>query len=153
MSDNRADSLDINVLIDLFGKRESYFAEASQLKSAAILKDIEVWGTINSYTDVFYILKGFFDSGVIQDAFIEGMNYFNVCSVDSADILETAKLKWADFEDCLVTVCAKKLRADYILTRDKDGFVHASTPALTPAEFLEMFEAETGISYAEVVVD
>lgn len=144
--------LDTNVLLDLYGKREGFYEEAVKLKCAAVFGDIDIWATANSYTDVFYLLSKAASSATVQDAFIEGSEVFNICSVDSVDIITAAQQKWQDFEDCLVDVCAKKLKAHYILTRDKKGFKQAGTPCLTPAEFLALYEQETGLSYAELAL-
>lgn len=143
--------LDTNVLIDFFGKRAPFYQDAVKLKAAALFGDIEIWATANSFTDVFYILHKTHDSHAIQDMFIASKEILNICSVTSEVILSTAEKKWPDFEDCLIDTCAKNIRADYVLTRDKEGFSFSHTPISSPKEFFLEFEETTGISYAELV--
>ena len=45
---------------------------------------------------------------------------------------------------------AEKVRANYIVTRDKAGFARAGVPAMTPRELLEEVSSKTGHHYAEV---
>ena len=76
-----------------------------------------------------------------------------ICSVTSDDIFDSADQKWPDFEDCLIHTCAKKIRADYIITRDLDGFIQSSIPSVSPLEFFLDLEEKRGISYAEVFAE
>ncbi|MDR3271257.1 MAG: PIN domain-containing protein [Peptococcaceae bacterium] len=42
-----------------------------------------------------------------------------------------------DFEDALVAVCAEKIKADYIVTRDETFLLcQSSVPLIRPEEFL-----------------
>lgn len=141
--------IDTNILIDYFGRREKFYHEAVKLKAAAFFGDIDIWATSNSFTDVFYILHKEHPSHVIQDMFLAAKNHINVCSVTQDDIFNTAQEKWSDFEDCLIYTCAKKIRVDYLLTRDIDGFLRCDIPCLTPSDFFSVFEEQTGISYED----
>lgn len=144
--------IDTNILIDYFAKRDYFYQDAVKLKAVSFFGDIDVWATSNSFTDVFYILHKEHESQVIQDCFLASKEFLNICSVTSDDIFSTATEKWADFEDCLLYRCAKKLKADYLLTRDKEGFLRADIPCLSPSEFFVAFEAETGISYDDITM-
>lgn len=143
--------LDTNVLIDFFGRRPLFYNEAAQLKAAAFFGDIEVWATANSLTDVFYVLHKNHDSLTIQEAFLSSRDTLHICSVTSEDIYTTAERKWPDFEDCLIDVCARSVRADYLLSRDREGFAHAETNTISPEDFLILLREQTGISYAEII--
>ena len=145
--------LDTNILIDYFGERREFYEDAVKLRIAASFGDVELWGTTNSFTDVFYILRKDHDSQRIQELFLANRDLLHICSVTSEDIFCAAEEQWADFEDCLIHICAGKIRADYILTRDTKGFARASIPCFAPPEFFDVFEEKTRISYAEVFAD
>lgn len=55
--------------------------------------------------------------------------------------------RWADFEDCLVDVCAEKVKADFLLTRDEKGFAQAHVPVMSPGDFFNYIESEYQITY------
>ena len=48
-----------------------------------------------------------------------------------------------DFEDALVSACAKKVEADYIISRD-EKFLKGDSPVkvIAPKEFLQMFTSK-----------
>lgn len=142
--------IDTNILIDYFAQRNDFYDDTLKLKAAAVFGDIDIWATSNSLTDVFYILRKSHGSSIIQEMFLNAKELLNICSVTSEDIFATAEKKWPDFEDCLMYRCAEKIKADYLLTRDREGFFGANTPCLSPSEFFVMLEKEVGISYQDI---
>lgn len=142
--------LDTCVLIDYFSRREPYFDDCVKLRIMQAMGDVELWVSVKSFTDIFYVLRKVVDPSALQAAFIESLDFLNVCSVNGQDVRNAAKRAWADFEDCLVDVCAQKIKADHILTRDAKGFAHAKTNIMTPAGFVEAIKAESGLVYEEI---
>ncbi|MDR2196481.1 MAG: PIN domain-containing protein [Coriobacteriales bacterium] len=142
--------LDTNVLLDYFAQREPYYQQTVQLKAMSFFGDVELWATANSFTDVFYLMCKSNTSAEVQKAFLASFEYLGICSVTADDIREATSRAWDDFEDCLVAVCAEKLRAEYILTRDKTGFTASKIPAMEPAAFIDNMAATRGVSYAEL---
>lgn len=139
--------LDTNALIDLFGRRQPFFADCERLMLMRLFGDAELWTSAKSYTDVFYVLKKPLGSEAVQRMFSKSMEYLNVCSIDGADIARAASLEWPDFEDCLVSVAAEKIKADYILTRDVRGFSASKIPACSATEFFEEYGRSKGVFY------
>ena len=56
----------------------------------------------------------------------------------------------SDFEDCIVDVCADKIKADYVLTRDCSGFASSKEAVLDPKGFFAMLERDRGLTYGTV---
>jgi predicted nucleic acid-binding protein len=44
-----------------------------------------------------------------------------------------------DFEDCLQMECAKRVNADYIVTRDLPDFSNSNIAAISPMDFINKF--------------
>lgn len=76
--------------------------------------------------------------------------WINVCSVDSDDVKRALSCRWPDFEDCIVDVCTKKIKADYVLTRDRSGFAFSKEVVLDPEGFFGMLERDLGLTYGSV---
>ena len=51
------------------------------------------------------------------------------------------------FSDCLVSLAAEKVGADFLVTRDARGFERSRVPALSPQELFDYLERERGITY------
>ena len=97
--------------------------------------------------DRFYVLHKTYSSDYVQSAFEESYQWLEICSVDSADIHRATSRRWADFEDCLVDVCAEKVKADFLLTREEKGFAQAHVPVMSPGDFFNYIESEYQITY------
>ena len=65
------------------------------------------------------------------------MEIVKVCSVTNQDVLTAFQRKARDFEDCLVATCAKSIRCDCIVTRNKKDFEEFDIPLLTPSQLLQ----------------
>jgi predicted nucleic acid-binding protein len=57
----------------------------------------------------------------------------------ATDVTEAFNLAIDDFEDALFAQCAKRVRADYIVTRNTKDFVDSPIPSMEPDDFLNKF--------------
>ena len=142
--------LDTNILIDFFMQRKPFYEYTLKLQMLKEFGDGELWCSAKSFTDIFYVLNKSVSSEDIQRAFLVSLEFLRVCSIDGDDIKLAASLGWHDFEDCLIEVAAQKLKADFIITRDADGFKEGKTKAITPPLFFEWLKAEHNVSYEEI---
>lgn len=139
--------LDTNVLIDLYTQRPPESDIAQKLLIMKEFGDAELWASAKSFTDIFYVLHKTYSSDYIQRAFEESFQWLEICSVDNADIRRATSSRWSDFEDCLVSVCAEKIKADFLLTRDEKGFIESRIPTLSPSDFFNHLESEYRVVY------
>lgn len=142
--------IDTNVLLDVFLCREQFVADAKKLFIMKQLKDAELWIAAQSYTDLYYVGAKAHGSDRMQKILKEVFPLLNVCSIDGADISYALDEQWQDFEDCLIWRAAKKIKADYIVTRDVADFTCSDIPVLTPGEFFSTMESEQNLVYEEV---
>jgi hypothetical protein len=112
--------------------------------------DAELWASIQSFSDITYILRNQVDSEQLQKAFLTSLSFLHVCSLDQNDLEKACQALWGDFEDCLVARCSKKLKAEFIITRDAAGFAKSDTPALAPSEFFALLSKQYGLSYDSI---
>ena len=139
--------VDTNILIDFYQDRRPFSDLAVQLMVAESFGDVELWTSAKSFTDVFYVLSRRCEDTALQRAFKESLAWLNVCSVDKGDIERATERAWPDFEDCLVSLAAEKVGADFLVTRDARGFERSRVPALSPQELFDYLERERGITY------
>ena len=139
--------LDTNILIDYFGRRDPYYQDTVKLLVMQAVKDVELWSSSKSYTNVFYALRRAVPALPLQRAFAESFERIKPCSIDQDLLSIAAKREWNDFEDALVAACAERVQADFLITRDKTGFAKSKVPALSPQEFLDMIQRDYGFSY------
>ena len=140
--------LDTCVLFDILARRMS-FEESLKLLMPHSFGDLELWVSAKSYTDIFYVMKKQAASVEIQKVFRKSYKQFNICSVDKEALERAAELSWPDFEDCLISVCAEKIGADAIITRDEKGFALSTVGACSPADVIQLL-CDHGIQYEEI---
>ena len=139
--------IDTNVLIDYFGKRHPYYDEWYKLEVMRELGDANLWVSSESFTDTFYVLRRAVDPDSLQKAFIESLDFLNVCPVGEEEIGAVAERSWRDFEDCVIGVCAENVKADYIITRDTEGFSRCRTPSFSIGGFFDHLRERYGLEY------
>lgn len=140
--------LDTCVLFDIVARRMP-FEDSCRLFMPQAFGDLELWVSAKSYTDIFYVMRKQAASADIQQALMKTLDRFNVCSVDKSALNKALGMKWPDFEDCLISVCAEKVGADAIITRDVKGFGSSSVPAYSPTQVFELLEQQ-GICYEDI---
>ena len=140
--------LDTNIVYDILCKRPFDEGGLLQLKIMHAFGDVELWVSAKSFTDLFYLMRQELESPAAHDLLEESLSWLKACSVDEGDIKQALQARWHDFEDSLVNVCAEKVKADYLITRDEKGFRNASVPHGTASEFMEFVFEKTNVRYA-----
>ena len=61
----------------------------------------------------------------------------SVVELRDGTLLKAAELSCGDYEDAIQSVCAARVRADYIVTRNGKDFADSSIPAISPSDLLK----------------
>ena len=141
--------IDSNIVLDHIGRREPFYEMSRLVCLLGIVGEAETYISSTMITDIFYLLRKDFGSSEAQRMIEEDLSFLQVVGTSSTDVSDALSQRWEDFEDCLVSVCAKKVNADYIITRNIKDFKRSSIKALTPSELFEELESR-GIHYEEI---
>lgn len=142
--------LDTNVVIDYLGRQEPFYKDAERIIAAAYFGDARLWVAVQSFKDAYYVLEHYVESSRVQDAILKLLEVVNPVDLTGEDVVNAARLKWDDLEDCLIATCAVKAGADYLVTRDAKGFARSMVPAISPSEWASLVCAEEGVVYDSV---
>lgn len=145
--------VDSNIIIDFVLRREPFYVSARKLLVFTALGELEAWVGASQLTDVFYVLTS--KSGGMDPARAKALlrtlrERVHVCSLTQADVDAALASTWDDFEDACVHQSALKLKADAIVTRNKEDFERSFVPVLDCEELFALIEKEHGIVYGEV---
>ncbi len=129
--------LDNNVLIDALASRKPFDADAQNILRASAQGKCTCCFTANSATDIYYVLNRTKGAGVARESISRLLQLLPAVSVAGSDCKQALDLPIDDFEDALLAVCAAKVQADCIVTRD-ETFLKADSPVrlVSPADFL-----------------
>lgn len=105
--------IDTNVILDIFQKREPFFADSYQALRKSFQSAAKAKETLEQL------------SQLVTFADVQGM-----------DVHTALMRSMPDFEDAVVNAVAERNGASYILTRNIKDFAGSIVPAITPTAFL-----------------
>lgn len=128
--------IDTNIILDLIFKRNDYI-NISELFRNLNTKNIEIFVSASSVTDLFYIMKRITHD--IQKTYqLLGyvLKLVTVLPATSEDITCAFQQNWKDFEDCVLYTIAQKNRISAIISNNKKDFEDDTLPIYTASEYL-----------------
>lgn len=130
--------IDNNIVIDALRPNPEFETDAKKVFHLIWLDKITPYLCANSLTDIFYILKKVQGAEKTKTTIANLITAMNIVTIDVSDCINALALPMNDFEDALIAVCAQKIGADYIVSRDKE-FINAETKVqvITTSELLK----------------
>lgn len=134
--------LDNNIVIDALRPNPEFESDAKQIFYMIWQDKIALYLCANSLTDIFYILQKVQGAEKAKSSIANLMAAINIVPLTGDDCVKALALPMNDFEDAVIAVCAEKVGADCIVSRDKE-FINAGTAVevITPKLLMEKFAA------------
>ncbi len=132
---------DTNIIIDIWGKAPDFFHSYTAY-DVALVKRFEPCIAATMVTDFTYLLtaRKLLPSVASREAFGQLLDVFQVLDVNATDCKAAFACGMTDLEDAIIAQCAARHGVDFIVTRNKRDFAKSPIPALTPEEFLEIYQ-------------
>ena len=130
--------IDTNIILDLLLDRKPYSRHSEELFKFAESGQVKAFLTANSVTDIVYILRKAYDMETIRSNLIIMFEFIKILNVSASDISRAFEIESNDFEDAVVIQCAARIGAEYIITRNKEGFRKSQVKSLTAKDFIEL---------------
>jgi predicted nucleic acid-binding protein len=111
--------IDNNVVIDALRPNPDFEKDAKNVFRLIRDDKITPFLCANSLTDIFYILQKVQGAEKAKTTISNLITAFNVIPLTEDDCVEALALPITDFEDAIIAVCAQKVNADYIISRDE----------------------------------
>jgi len=129
---------DINVILDIFLKRDPHYSSAARLFSLIEEKKLKGYLSAQSFPTLFYILAKDLKRDKAMRVLEKLRIVFQVAAVDEKVIDLSLASAFKDFEDAVQYYSALHVKADYLITRDKSDYRVNRLPVMTPEEFLAL---------------
>jgi predicted nucleic acid-binding protein len=129
--------LDINILLDVLQRRHGFVKPAAALFAAIEKKQVVGYVAGHTITTAHYILRRSDGAAAAASAVSNLLLVLQVVPVERQDLMRALAMGWSDFEDAVQAVCADKVGADYIVTRDLHDFRGSPVAVRTPSEVLQ----------------
>lgn len=131
---------DTNIILDVMLDREPFAEKSANVLKLCEDRIIEGFITASSITDIFYLIrKQTHSNDIAYNATGTLLEIVSICSVTNQEVLSAYQQRAKDFEDCLLATCAKSINCDYIVTRNIKDFESFTVPAITPTDFMKLF--------------
>lgn len=134
--------LDANIIIDHIGKRKPFYEAARNVCLLGITQKADLYISATVVTDIFYLLQKDFGAKKAHEMIELNLGFLHPVGISPEDTRKALIKAWDSLEDCLVSQCAEKIRADYIVTRNTQGFERSRVPAVSPEQLFELIELE-----------
>jgi len=134
--------IDNNVIIDALKPNPGFEADAQEILRLASAKAIDGFVSANSLTDIFYVIRKDRGADTAKMMIQKLVLMLDIIGIEPADCLAALEKPMNDFEDAVVDVCAQKVSADSIVSRDEQ-FIKAETSVkvVTPRQLLDSIKA------------
>jgi len=127
---------DINVILDVFLKREPHYTPAARLFTLIEEKKLHGYLSAQSFPTLFYILSKELRRDRTMRVLEKLRIVFRVAAVDEKVIDLSLLSAFKDFEDAVQYYSALHVKADCLITRNKGDYRTDQLPVMTPEEFL-----------------
>ena len=130
--------LDTNILLDVLTEREPFYDISAIIWHKCACKEFSGCISSLSFANMLYNMRKILKPESIENLAGQMLEIFDFADLNSADIIEAAKMRWENFEDALQSVAAERIKADYIITRNIKDFDNSNVRALSPEDFLNL---------------
>ena len=136
--------IDTNVALDVLLNRTEFVQSSHDILKLSAQDRVNGFLTTNTITDIFYVLhKNSKDALKSRQAIAQLIKLVTLEAIVPSDISRALTSNIIDLEDAIVCFAAKRIKADYIVTRNTIDFTNSPVPAMTPVDFMDKFFKET----------
>jgi predicted nucleic acid-binding protein len=129
--------LDTNIVVDIISRREGYEDSLKILKYCE-LGIAEGFVSALTVTDVMYILRKHISPSLVREAVQALLLIVDVANVLKSDIVSAFSSDMKDYEDAVQSLCAERMGADFIVTRNLNDFISSKISAISPGDALKI---------------
>jgi predicted nucleic acid-binding protein len=129
-------TLDINVFLDVFQKREPHYAASAQVVSMVTAGTLAGVCPAHGLTTLYYLVRKYASKPEAEVAMDQVLRHFQIGNLEAAGWQDARRLSFADFEDAVVATVAKATESVFIITRNVGDFAGSPVPAIAPADLL-----------------
>lgn len=129
--------IDTNVILDVLCSREKFLEDSSKIWKLCEVKKLDGYVSALSIPNIVYILRKELTPEKTQQIIDQIFIVFNIIDLKAEDLKEAAAMKPSDYEDALQMICASRIKADFIITRNIKDFMESKITAIKLSELLE----------------
>ena len=132
--------IDTNIALDVLLNRTEFLQSSLDILKLSAQDKVAAFFTTNTITDMFYALnKNSKDTLKSKQAIAQLIKLVTLEAITPSDISLALASDIINFEDAVLCFAAKRIKADYIVTRNTSDFTKSPVQAMSPADFIGKF--------------
>jgi predicted nucleic acid-binding protein len=128
---------DTGICLDLLTGREPFYNPAAKLFTLADQKQVDIFVSALSFSNIHYILRHEYPSGEARKILTRFKVLARVLAVNEKIIELALQSDFKDFEDAIQYYTALENNLKVIITRNLKDYKAAKIPVMTPNDFLK----------------
>lgn len=129
--------IDTDVILDVLCNRSDFIEDSLKIWKLCEIKKIEGYISALSIPNIVYILRKELTPQKTMEIISRLMTIFEVVELKPSDLKNAAEMCLTDYEDAVQMCCAKRIKVNYIVTRNVRDFKESIVPAFKPNELLD----------------
>lgn len=129
--------IDTNIVLDVLCNRKDFVENSSKVFKLCETKKYDGYLSAISVPNIAYILRKELSIEKLKSIIVKLNIIFSIIELKPNDLILAIDLDFKDYEDALQSVCAKRIKADFIITRNTKDFKNSQVKAITPEQLLE----------------
>ena len=125
---------DTNVIIDALTERYNEYSYSQNLLLKVVDQKIEGYICSNQVTDIYYILRKYFDENKRRRIIKNILETFNVLPLLPSFLSYSVYSEISDFEDSVIDEIAKVNMIDYIVSNNTSDFINSKSIIINPKD-------------------
>ena len=135
--------LDTNVVIDALTEREGLNHSSLRIFRMASCGDINGFICCKQLTDIYYILRDYYDTPKRRRLISFLIDTLIVVSDSPLFMNRALQSKIPDLEDAFIDEVANSVKGTYLVTKNVKDFAYSKNIVVTPKQVLEYYDMES----------
>lgn len=132
--------IDANILLDVLQNRTPFAEASSKIWKLCETEQVKGYVSALTFANLVYVMRKELGREQISGVLQKLSAILDIEDMRAEDLRKAAALPIPDFEDALQCVCAQRIKADYIVTRNIKDFLQSKVMAVKPSELLERIQ-------------
>ncbi len=128
--------IDTNVLLDVLLAREPFYQDSLAVLRSAETGETQGWIAANSIDNIYYIARRQLPPEKTRALLLTLLQVVDVVSPGKKDLVRAIGSSISDLEDAIQAICALKVNAQAIITRNEKDYTNSSVKPLSPSEYI-----------------
>ena len=129
--------IDTNIVLDVLCNRKGFVENSSKVFKLCETKKFDGYLSAISVPNIAYILRKELSIEKLKSIIVKLNIIFSIIELKTNDLIFATDLDFKDYEDALQSVCAKRIKADFIITRNTKNFKNSPVKAITPEQLFD----------------